>query len=310
MFNKKQILVSLTLFLAFGNTYATEVSTWKVNLNTPVMENNKAVVSITWVDVIDSQTLSVWLSTKLNGISSESDGKVLEDIKVISSVKDETNAKKITLKLESNLVDNNNYSIVSVSEWLDTSIDFNLSGDKSKILNSALVWTETWIEYISITDSKTIEIYLNKETNLTTFDFKVFKEISKESMFLDTTNINIKLSAKLLEQKEYILILTLKDLENKDIEIENSFFDFTTSVFVWEKFVEEMPLVSDFTAAPEENLSGSGELTSSWETIETVAMSATQTPDTWTKTNILLFLTFVLTLILILIRKKRIKSII
>jgi len=40
----------------------------------------------------------------------------LEDIKVISSVKDETNAKKITLKLESNLVDNNNYSIVSVSE--------------------------------------------------------------------------------------------------------------------------------------------------------------------------------------------------
>jgi len=27
--------------------------------------------------------------------------------------------------------------------------------------------------------------------------------------------------------------------------------------------VEEMPLVSDFTAAPEENLSGSGELTSS-----------------------------------------------
>lgn len=307
MFNKKQILVSLTLFLAFGNTYATEVSTWKVNLNTPVMENNKAVVSITWVDVIDSQTLSVWLSTKLNGISSESDGKVLEDIKVISSVKDETNAKKITLKLESNLVDNNNYSIVSVSEWLDTSIDFNLSGDKSKILNSALVWAETWIEYISITDSKTIEIYLNKETNLTTFDFKVFKEISKESMFLDTTNINIKLSAKLLEQKEYILILTLKDLENKDIEIENSFFDFTTSVFVWEKFVEEMPLVSDFTAAPEENLSGSGELTSSWETIETVAMSATQTPDTWTKTNILLFLTFVLTLILILIRKKELK---
>ena len=307
MFNKKQILVSLTLFLAFGNTYATEVSTWKVNLNTPVMENNKAVVSITWVDVIDSQTLSVWLSTKLNGISSESDGKVLEDIKVISSVKDETNAKKITLKLESNLVDNNNYSIVSVSEWLDTSIDFNLSGDKSKILNSALVWAETWIEYISITDSKTIEIYLNKETNLTTFDFKVFKEISKESMFLDTTNINIKLSAKLLEQKEYILILTLKDLENKDIEIENSLFDFTTSVFVWEKFVEEMPLVSDFTAAPEENLSGSGELTSSWETIETVAMSATQTPDTWTKTNILLFLTFVLTLILILIRKKELK---
>jgi len=51
-------------------------------------------------------------------------------------------------------------------------------------------------------------------------------------MFLDTTNINIKLSAKLLEQKEYILILTLKDLENKDIEIENSLFDFTTSVFV------------------------------------------------------------------------------
>lgn len=307
MFNKKQILIFLVLLLAFGTTYATETSTWEVNLNTPVMENSKVVVSITWVDVVDSKTLSVWLSSSFNWVSLDSEAKVLEDIKVISSTKDLDNTKKITLELDSDLIDGNNYSIISVSEWLDTSIDFNLSGDKLNILNTALDLNKTWIEHISIIGNKIVEIYLNKETTLNTFEFKVFKEIPSESMFLDTLNLNIKLSNTLNENKEYILILNLKDIENNDVEIENSIFNFTTWIFEVVKIQEET-LTGELLAAPEENsLSWSQKITQTGETIETVAMSVTQTPDTWAKTNFLLFLTFILTLTLIFLRKKELK---
>ena len=47
--------------------------------------------------------------------------------------------------------------------------------------------------------------------------------------------------------------------------------------------------------------------TASWTNIEEVAMQVKSTPDTWTKTNILLLLTLGLTLALFLVRKKSFK---
>lgn len=314
MLNTKKILTIAILSAISLNAFATEVSTWVVTSTwvatstgevTQILEEvNLESASISWVDAIDAQTLSVRLSTILSGISPDSEGKILEDVKVLETIKDLDNAKKIKLTLDSDLVDGKNYSIISVSEGLDTSIDFNLSGDKSKILNAALNPEETWIEYISVIDSKTVEVYLNKEVTLEKFEFKTFKELNVDSMFLDTTNLNLKLVDSLSSNKDYILILTLKDLENKDIEIDNSLFDFVTPEFA--------------TPVVEENLlAASEELTNTWtvtldstqsgETVEAVAMNVTQTPPTWTKTNVLLFLTFILTLSIFLVKRKSFK---
>lgn len=313
MLNTKKILTIAILSAISLNAFASDISTgaltstwvststWEV---AQILEEvNLESSSISWVDAIDAQTLSVRLSTILSGISPDSEWKILEDVKVLEVIKDLDNAKKIKLNLESDLIDGKNYSIISVSEGLDTSIDFNLSWDKTKIINAALVPEETWIEYISVLDSKTVEIYLNKEVSLEKYEFKTFKELNVDSMFLDTTNLNLKLADTLSSNKDYILILTLKDLENKDIEIDNSLFDFVTPEFAT-PVLEELSSAEELTNTWTEILDAT---TQSGETVETVAMNVTQTPPTWTETNILLFLTFILTLSIFLAKRKSFK---
>ncbi len=308
MLNKKyNLLAILALLMLSFNAYATN-STWSTQTWSTMTWTTTEVMTtsttISWIDFVDSQTLSVKLSNTLSWISLDSQAKVLEDIKVLSSEKDTTDVKKIKLQLENDLVDGNDYSIISVSEWLDTSIDFNLSGDKSKIVNTALMWAETWIEYISVLDSKTIEIHLNKDLPQGTFEFKVFKEVTASDLFLDVSNLNVKFANPLLSSKDYILILTLKDSENKDIEIENSLYDFTTPEFATE--VEQIPEMLASTWAVSET--STWEVTQSWVAIEDAAKEVTQTPPTWAKTNILLFLTFILTVAFVLLRKESSKA--
>lgn len=314
MLNKKHILsiamlsaISLTTF-ATGMTQ-TWVSTETLTGTQTVQETAPVITSLSsttidGVDFVDAQTLIVKLSNLSSGVSEQSEVKALEDVKVLSAVKDATNAKKITLTLDADLVDNENYSIISVSEGLDTSIDFNLSWDKSKIVNPDLAWAETAVEYVSVTSPKTVDVYLNKETTLQSFEFKMFKEISSDNVFADVNNLNVKLKAPLVSNKDYILILNLKDSSGNDIEVENSLYDFATPEFAMPEVVPTM------TETPEMFVESQ-----SWETIspetatpiENVASEVTQTPDTWAKTNILLFLTFILTLSILLLRKKSLK---
>lgn len=314
MLNKKHILsiamlsaISLTTF-ATGMTQ-TWVSTETLTGTKTVQETAPVITSLSsttidGVDFVDAQTLIVKLSNLSSGVSEQSEVKALEDVKVLSAVKDATNAKKITLTLDADLVDNENYSIISVSEGLDTSIDFNLSGDKSKIVNPDLAWAETAVQYVSVTSPKTVDVYLNKETTLQSFEFKMFKEISSDNVFADVNNLNVKLKAPLVSNKDYILILNLKDSSGNDIEVENSLYDFATPEFAMPEVTPTM------TETPEMSVESQ-----SWETIspetatpiENVASEVTQTPDTWAKTNVLLFLTFILTLSILLLRKKSLK---
>jgi hypothetical protein len=106
----------------------------------------------------------------------------------------------------------------------------------------------------------------------------------------------------LASNEDYILILYLKDSQNRDVEVENSLFDFITgefvSVEVLSEPVAEIPVVQESEMNGEETPA---------QPIEEVAMSVTQTPDTGAKTNILLFLTFILTLSIFLARRKSFK---
>lgn len=261
---------------------------------------NLTSTSIEGVDTLDNTTVVVKLANQLSGISPDSDAKILEDISVVSSLKSADDAKKIDITLENDLVPGTNYSIISISEGLDSSIDFTFADVMTEIKNS-ITPTGTGINHIIVKDSKNIEVYLNNESTLTTYEFKVFKEISSTNMFLDTTNVNVQLSNPILPNTDYILILNLKDLENKDIEVENSLFDFVSGDFVQAPVVEmstgsEMPVVEE---VPVDN-----SMVTAGESIEDVAMTATQTPPTWAQTNVLLFLTFVLTLGVFLLKRK------
>lgn len=315
MLHTKKILATLALLSLSLSAFAAETWTWTVWTWTTawtwvVAPTSAPVVTTTidGIDFVDSKTLTVKLSNTLTWISNDSEWKVLEDLWVVSSLKDVDNSKKIKVQLSNDLVDGTDYSLISISEGLDTSMDFNLSGDKSKIMNSNLSKDEVWIDHISVVDPRNIEVYLNKDSSLTKFEFKMFKELKVESMFLDTNNLNLKLTNDLLSTKDYILILTLKDLENKDIEIENSLYDFSTP-----DFGTQAPVVPETTPVPAEwtstwVLTWSGEATWTWAPIADVAMNAKQTPDTWAKTNVLLILTFILSLSIFAIRRKSFKA--
>lgn len=299
MNTSKKIFTILALTtLSFNYSFAT--STWLVSPESTNLSVSN-LVKVDWIDFVDDKTLSVKLSQALNGISKDSEVKILEDLTIVSSTKDKTNSKKVLIQLNSDLIDNSSYSLVSVSEWLDTSIDFNLSWDKSKILNPNISNDKTSIEYLSVVDARNIELYFNKDLSLNNIEFKMFKELKTQSMFLDTTNLNIKMLDSLTSKKDYIAILSLKDESNKDIEVENSLYDFTTPEFA--SAVD--------TAIPTVDTNTWTELTpvdaTTWELVENVAMKASNTPDTWTKTNILLLLTFIITLSLFILKRKSFK---
>lgn len=272
------------------------------------------------VDFLDEKTMSLKLSQALSGISPDSEVKVLEDLPVLKSTKDTASLKKVKVELSSDMVDGSSYSLVSVSEGLDASIDFTLAGDKSKIVNPDFVKDETSIEFISVIDSRTIEVNFNKDLTTPVVDFKMFKELKVESKFLDTTNLNVKMMDALLSKKDYIAILSLKDAQNKDIEVENSLYDFTTPEFATPQTATGTtetvvtPTVVDGQTPPMVTETGaataSGELAASGtgQNVEAVAMTAAQTPDTGAKTNVLLFLTFILSLAIFAAKRKNVKA--
>lgn len=272
---------------------AQEVMSWVQNLK------------IEWIDFLDDKTLSVKLSNTLSSLWTESEIKLLEDLKVSNSVKDLDNAKKINISLEHDLVKWFSYSLVSVWEWMDVSIDFAFDTDESKILNSVYNKDELSIEYINIVDLKNIEVFLNQDINVSIFEFKLFKELKVDSYFLDTNNINVKVWGWLNSQTSHIAILSLKDEWNKDIEVENALYDFTTPEFIASPLIEtpvevEGPLVED-------NINNTSTLTwteSELTKVDEVAMNVSKTPDTWTKTNIIILFTLLITFIVFFKRKK------
>ena len=201
--------------------------TWTAVINSDEIKTLRKVVK---VDFVDSKTLSVNLEWVFS-VADNSDIKVLQDLKVLKSEKDLTDSKKIKLELQENLEDNISYSLISVGESLDTSIDFDLSGDKNMIKNKDLLVESIWIDYIKIIDNKNIEIFLNKDLTVDTFEFKMFKESKIDNMFFDTNNLNLKMVEPLTANKDYIMILTIKDSSNNDIELENSLYDFVTPEF-------------------------------------------------------------------------------
>ncbi|MDD5769453.1 MAG: LPXTG cell wall anchor domain-containing protein [Candidatus Gracilibacteria bacterium] len=303
-FKIKTFLMFGLLISSFGLSFATgTINTAGTGTNNTSTGNtiNIPSIKVMGINFIDDKTFGINLSNSISGISDDSEVKILEDISIISSTKDETNSKKMVLTLSNNLVDGQRYSLVSVSDAVNTSMDFNLSGDKLKILNPTFSKNDLSIEYISVIDQKTIEIYFSKDLLNQNVEFKFFKEITPKSVSLKDKILNVKFINPLTGKKDYIAILSLKDLNNKDIEIENALYDFTTPEF---NIAENIVPLADNNMSTGVLADNGNNLTTTGANIENVAMNAEKTPDTGTQTNILIILAMILSLTLFLFRKK------
>lgn len=307
MINKKQILIAVAIFMwstfALANAenmiQTGSTQTWSVETTT------NTSVEVSWVDVVDTKTLSVEFSGKLdNGVSADSDVKIFKDMNVVSAEKDLNNAKKVKLTLWEDLdFGGYEYSLFSVSS-IETSMDFALNSTSSgKVTNEA----DTWIESIDIVDAKTLEINLKDDkANIT--DFKLLKEVKIESMFYDSWALNVQTSSELHSNGNYFfMFVALKDNNGKEIEVTNSMYDFSTGELMTEEAASMSGTTSLTTASGAELSASWAELTGSGLPIEEVAKDVSVTPDTWAKTNILLALTFLLTIAFVVVRKKAFK---
>ena len=324
---KQTLLILLLALLSVHYSFTLWDNSQWIWTETSVWNNGK----IEWIDFLDNKTLSFKVSLPVISISKDSQVKILDELNISNTVNDSDNLKKVLLTLDNDLADGINYSIISITDWLDTNIDFTLSWDTSKILNKDMNKNETSIEYITVVDNKNIEIYFNNDLTITKLQLKMFKELKSESIFLDASNLNVKMIDALAPEKEYITILELKDTNNKEIDIENSFYDFKTPTFenqalpivpppiediksttpiennqdIWQPPIEESMNAAEETpmkAAEETNMKVTEE--TPMKVTEETAMKVKETPNTWTKINLLLLITFLFTWWLFFFTKK------
>ena len=317
MINTKKILCVMALSAMSLTTFAETPVTTSASLTWSTMSwttTNNEVQTVSYVvnsvKSIDETTLTVDFDKELPTVSQDSVSKVLEDMWVVNTTKDEKDEKKLSLTLETPLTNTESYSLISIAEDFDASADFTYT----EWQNEVKLQNNSQIEKIVFLSKTNIELYLTAKSESVKNDFKLYKEIVSKSMFSDWVNLNISLTKPLASNKNYILTLELKDESKKDLEVENSLFDFTTSEFnsaPVENPVESTNLENVLTntnswmVENNANLTSSWELTSTWN-IEAIALDAKQTPETWTKTNLLILATLIMSG-LILIRKKSLK---
>lgn len=307
MVNAKHTILLVAGLLAFS-TVSAEMPVWTgvVTTSTPIVTASTGALTtslkISSVDTIDKTTLSVKFEWAVAwGLSPQSEVKVLKDTLVASSEKDAKDWKIFNVKLSEDLsLSWASYSLLSLSD-LDLNADFTINWAWTKIDNTK-AWAELTWKTIEVVDSKTLKITFTKDLWTTVPSFKLLKETKVESVFFDTTNLNVKLADWVTKDSAYILMaLSLKDNSWKEIEVENSLFDFKTpATIVWDEVLASSWALS----STGETLTASG---GSWADIASVAMAATTTPDTWTKENLIIFLSLLLAASVFVFRKKSLK---
>lgn len=256
----------------WGATYADE-STESISPASTLTAPAPSSYTITWVESIDPHTLQVGLNQALPELSLESEANVLEDLAIAAVEKDETNPFLYRLTLTDALTLGSAYSIIPVTDGIESSLDFTYLQDNASLPNFS-----TEVENFLVVDSTHLEITFTPETGITNFEAKFFKEISSNSVSLLGNGVEISLTGEMTNGKNSILIMNLKDVSGQDLEIENSLYDF-------------MPTL--LNAAPQDSEMTSE--TASGENIEEVAQNALTTPSTGTHTNFLILLTLLLT---------------
>jgi len=226
-------------------------------------------------------------STKTNIIKiltdkefSSSDLKLNSEAKIFKDL----NLDNITLKQE--LKANTSYSFLSVY-WIDWNMDFALWNDISwiDIENSA---TDENVASIFIKSPKEIVINFKKDiTPSDDLEVKLLRQLKISDILIDSDNdkqINILLKDNLEDSSNYILMLFQVSTKEWDkTTFLNWIYDFSTNDSLQKQ---------EITNLTKENV------------LKKVALNAAETPDTWTSTNILIVLTFIMSSIIFFRRKR------
>jgi hypothetical protein len=257
-------------------------------------------VEVSKVDFVDSKTLTVGFNGALpGGVSPESDVKLFKDLKITSATKNMDNAKKVVVELENEFaMDGSFYSLLSVSSS-DASIDFTATAGTTTYANTD---TTSNLVSVAVTAPKTLELTFAKDLTENAFEFKLLQEVKKTNMFFDGANLNFSLEKSLEASTNYFfMFLSLKDDAKNEIEVSNSMYDFLSPATFSDTVVAaETATGAEMTAS---GVTGSGE-TASGMTVTEAAAEVTSTPDTGAKTNILIALTFLLSIAYFVARRK------
>ncbi len=325
MMNKKQIVSTIALltlctpFIAGATESATGVE-----MTTTAVETTSAPMAVSvevgGVDFIDSKTLSVAFNGALpGGVAVDSDVKLFRDMAITQATKNLDDAKKVTLELSQDFVqDGSMYNLFSVTAT-EGSIDFAATAETATYANPDTTSALTSVMLVSPT---TLELTFNADLVENEFEFKLLKEVKQTGLFFDGTHLNVSLEKSLgVNTNYFFMFLSLKDEAKNEIEVVNSMYDFLTPATFkdleesmtasGEVVAEETPVMTEVVneetpAVESESMTGSVEETTPTEElpIEEVAATVDTTPDTWAKTNILLALTLLLSLGYFVARKK------
>ena len=106
------------------------------------------------------------------------------------------------------------------------------------------------------------------------------------------------------------MFINLKDAEGKMLDFDTGIYDFKTEVFKEEK-IEEVVNISEteveLLAAPDVSLEKDAAAESETGNIETIAMTATETPATGAETWVIIFATLIINTFFFLARKKKVQ---
>ena len=261
--------------------------------------SNAFASTIEKIEVIDNNTINITASDDVVFSSDyvEWDIKVLKDIPVSYSLKDEANFKKVTLNLWADLIANNSYSLISIL-WAEWNIDFTIWDYLEWEISNELLWNgEEGIEKINIIDSRTIELFFTSDLEDDIFEFKILTDIPTVRLVSEWNNIvDLEIKDNLEKKSDYILmILSLEDKDWNALYFDEDLYDFST----WNDLVVDAEEKDVTLAAAKE------EKEEEWNITE-VALAQEETPDTGAATWVLVLMTVIVNLAFIF-RKKIIK---
>ncbi len=250
--------------------------------------NQTKEATIAWVDASKLNIVKIKLDTEVqtkDDLNLTSDLKIYKSLEIKNFWVDLNDSKKLNVELSNPLQKNTTYSFLSIYD-IDWNMDFS-------------VWDElNWVEIEASWDAKNIsKVKIESPRKLTFFfkndltpsedmEIKILKEIKIDKILLDSENnkqVNVILKDNLEENKKYILMMFELNSNKEKITILNNVYDFETKSDLKK---EDTSKVLDK------------------KVVDKVALNAAETPDTGPETNVLIFLTFIISTIVYFRRKK------
>lgn len=296
--------------------------------------------NISLLEVVDTKTFHVSMEeVKMWTGELAGEVKVLNDMSISFANQDEEDEYTAIVTLDEPLEKNTEYSLLTVF-GADGSIDFKTTDTLEwiEILNSET--DEIWqsIESITLVDVNSIEVVYTEELTGEDFEFKLLSDLEVASVnTVDEDTIAVNLKSEMSANKNYIfMVLSLQDALSQDVELEEWIYNFTTSAEISKAISKEASSESENEKAteekegllqPEEDLNAAykeldtpteannlldadidavvEQAVEAEQTLESVALSATVTPETWAETTLLIILTLFINTFYYFSRRKR-----